>query len=153
MSQPQSEENFWSKVELIPFHTCWEWVGSKDKDGYGKFYFHGKYYRPHRFSWELEHKEKIPNGLVIAHSCDNPGCVNPNHLTACTQRENIQEAYDKGRKHSRFWNVEFCKHGHYFDFKNTRIYFRKKGSLERVCRQCENIKKKRKRTEFNKCQK
>lgn len=51
----------------------------------------------HRVSYELHHGP-IPQGALILHSCDNPGCVNPAHLRAGTQSENILEAFAKGRK-------------------------------------------------------
>lgn len=75
---------------------CWDWKGSKSR-GYGKLNINGKQKRAHRVSYEM-FKHKIPPGLVVMHSCDNPGCVNPDHLSTGTQNDNIQDMIKKGRK-------------------------------------------------------
>jgi hypothetical protein len=76
---------------------CWDWAGAKDSRGYGKIGFENKTLLTHRVSYTIYNGE-IPIGLSILHSCDNPSCVNPAHLRAGTCSENIQEAFDKGRK-------------------------------------------------------
>jgi hypothetical protein len=98
MAHPNSklpiEERFLEKV--IKTDGCWIWASSKNNDGYGHFRFGGKMVRAHRASYHLFRGE-IPEGCVIAHKCDNPGCVNPDHLIACGQFENVQDCYVKGR--------------------------------------------------------
>lgn len=79
------------KVEKTP--TCWIYLGCKDKDGYGKFLRGG---RAHRVSYEI-HKGEIPNGMNVCHSCDNPPCVNPEHLWLGDNKKNIHDAMRKGR--------------------------------------------------------
>ena len=96
------ESRFWTKVEKGK--NCWEWTGGKSKTGYGVIQEGGRGSRAmsaHRVSYELHHGP-IPVGMYVLHSCDNRGCVNPAHLRAGMQDENIQEAYDKGRKRSPF---------------------------------------------------
>ena len=71
---------------------CWMWTGSVHHNGYGKW----KRFEAHRYSYEL-HKGPIPDGLLIMHSCDNPLCVNPDHLMPGTIADNIADCVQKGR--------------------------------------------------------
>jgi hypothetical protein len=77
---------------------CWNWVATKDRDGYGLLTHHrGKQIRAHRASYEF-HVAKIPVGLLVCHSCDNPSCINPNHLFVGTSKENTRDMLDKNRR-------------------------------------------------------
>ncbi len=89
------KERFESKIELIPFHTCWEWTGCKSK-GYGLFQINRRSVRAHRFSYKL-YKGDFDENLKILHSCDNPSCVNPDHLRVGTQVENIKDRVERNR--------------------------------------------------------
>lgn len=94
------EIRFWKKVDKSGDNECWNWTGAKTSKGYGgigRGGRAGKFELAHRVSYELAYGE-IPDGLHVLHSCDNPSCVNPAHLRAGTCSENIQEAFDKGRK-------------------------------------------------------
>jgi len=88
---------FWSKTERQG--ECIFWIGARDKDGYGKFVTgrHGqqKHHRPHRWFWE--HLNGPLGDLVLRHRCDNPRCVNPEHLQPGTQKENVGDAIERGR--------------------------------------------------------
>jgi len=92
-------ERFWSKVETAGPEDCWPWLGYRDSNGYGGLFVGGSspHEYAHRFSYALAHSG-IPGGAFILHSCDNPWCVNPSHLHAGTQLQNIHECMTRGRR-------------------------------------------------------
>ena len=88
-------ERFWGHVRIID--GCWEWTGSKNKWGYGKFYRDRKTIPAHRAAYEIAFGP-IPDGLWIRHKCDNPSCVNPSHLESGTPTDNNRDTVTRGRR-------------------------------------------------------
>lgn len=89
---------FWRRVQKTD--TCWLWTGSIVPRGYGTFAtkkFNGrdKTYA-HIFSYTI-HKGAVPPGLLVLHTCDTPGCVNPDHLWLGTAKDNSDDMMRKGR--------------------------------------------------------
>lgn len=77
---------------------CWEWIGSCSHNGYGRMYLPEtkKVEQAHRVSWKI-FKGAIPNGLLVLHKCDNPPCINPEHLFLGTYKDNSDDKIKKGR--------------------------------------------------------
>ena len=75
---------------------CIEWEGLRNSKGYGRAWYEGKMWLAHRAAWAKVHGP-IPEGMCILHRCDNPPCVNSDHLFVGTQADNIRDAQRKGR--------------------------------------------------------
>ena len=75
---------------------CLVWKGSKNKEGYGVVRVDKRPFYAHRLSYELA-KHPIPPNRVIMHSCDNPSCINPDHLRCGTHADNVRDKVMKGR--------------------------------------------------------
>lgn len=78
-------ERFWQKVDKSG--DCWEWTGTRIKDGYGRISVNAKLELAHRASYVMEYGP-IPPGVLIDHRCHNPSCVRPSHLRPVTSKEN-----------------------------------------------------------------
>lgn len=76
--------------------TCWEWLGYLDGRGYARLSIGRTATLGHVLSYLL-HNGPIPSGLHVCHSCDNPKCVNPNHLWLGTHQQNMEDRNKKGR--------------------------------------------------------
>jgi predicted XRE-type DNA-binding protein len=97
MFSEEAIHRFLSKIEISP-SGCWIWVGTNSKSGYGMFKEDGKYYRAHRYSYEF-FIGQIPDGLLIRHKeCNNPLCVNPEHLLLGSHQDNMNDMTSSGRQ-------------------------------------------------------
>lgn len=93
------KRRFWKKVDKRGPDDCWGWLAAKLKDGYGQIgeTKTGATYQAHRLSWVLANGKQIDDNMIVRHTCDNPSCVNPNHLILGTLRDNRIDAVKKNR--------------------------------------------------------
>lgn len=88
---------FWSKVDKTSNPLgCWEWINPNHPFGYGRFGFDKKKYLSHRLSYQI-HYGPITSKDCVLHKCDNPSCVNPQHLFLGSRADNALDRTNKGR--------------------------------------------------------
>lgn len=98
------EKRFWKKVIKSGSDGCWEWTGKRERNGYGRTGLtvdgiHRELPATHA-SWFI-HFNQWPNKLVL-HKCDNPPCVNPDHLFLGDTKTNVIDRQNKGRSKNLF---------------------------------------------------
>ena len=85
---------FWSRATKT--NGCWLWTGAPVGE-YPRFRVGGANYHANRIAWELSRNDKIPAGMVVRHACDDPRCINPDHLVLGTQLDNALDRSSRGR--------------------------------------------------------
>lgn len=125
-----TEEQFWARVEKS--NGCWIWKGAKIRGGYGRLYVNRNGIPAHRFSWEIANRQHVPKGFFVCHHCDNPPCVNPEHLFLGTHIGNMLDMKMKGRSLKGRILKNNCHNGH--PLSGTNLYMSPNGW--RGCRKC-----------------
>jgi hypothetical protein len=119
-----------------PMSGCWLWIGGATSAGYGVITIQGEQVYAHRMSAHQYKGFDLNSPLHVLHKCDNPCCVNPNHLFIGTNRDNQQDRQRKGRSRNQNTNTSHCKRGHLYVGDNLIIDYRG----YRSCRTCKNLK-------------
>lgn len=101
---------YFSSNTAVTDSGCWLWTGACAANGYGRASFEGYGILAHRLSY-LAHTRKPLRGLCVLHKCDNPPCVNPEHLFRGTRGDNNRDCCDKGRhcRGSRMPNAQLTE--------------------------------------------
>lgn len=143
------EQRFWDFVHFEPNSGCWLWGGSAIPSGYGQIRIEqtgpGALLLATHVSLQI-HGRPLPPGMHACHKCDNPPCVNPDHLFHGTRSDNMKDCFAKGRMPPRKLGILkknprlICKNGHEVD---NDLYIRPDGM--RGCRACIRDTKKRMR--------
>ena len=94
---PKLRQEFWERVEIQAPGECWLWNRSHNRAGY-PIMPSKPVHSAHRVSWVIANDKDIPPGLVIDHTCNNRGCVNPDHLQAIPTGQNTGRALRNGGK-------------------------------------------------------
>ena len=92
----KQKRKFFLKTESGYYQDCWNWQGRSDKDGYGIICIKRIPRRASRVSYMI-HFGKIPESMLVLHTCDNTKCVNPSHLFVGTHRANMNDKVIKSR--------------------------------------------------------
>lgn len=142
-------ERFFQKVDKSgneKFPDCWIWKTAEKRNDYGSF----KYYQDrtaigaHVASY-LFHNGEIPDGQIVRHICNNPPCVNPEHLILGSNSDNMKDMFKSDRNGWTSRKRTHCRRGHELDVVGVRVQHRKNGKIDRSCRACIklNVSKKR----------
>lgn len=93
--RPTLSDTMWTVTQS----ECWEWNGNRNSYNYGRVFHNRRASMAHRVSYE-QFVGPIPEGYEVRHRCDNPPCVNPEHLLTGTHAENMQDKVRRNRQTS-----------------------------------------------------
>ena len=110
-----------------PNSGCWLWMKDWGSRGYGQFEINGRMYLSHRISYST-YVGPIPHGAHVLHKCDNPACVNPDHLYLGTHRENMRDMSRRGRGKPPLFLGEACPWARVTDEMVRKIRLEKRTS-------------------------
>ena len=113
--------------------NCIEWSGARSTAGYGQKRMNGKVWYVHRLVFIAKYGP-IPEGMYICHTCDNPSCINIEHLFLGSPKDNAADMVDKGHHYAQQQHKTHCKRGHEFDAVDS--------NGKQVCRECNRLRTK-----------
>lgn len=125
----EETKRFWLKTRWNPWNGCLEWTAGKYATGYGKFHVKRVATGAHRVAWTLANGQ-IPDGLLVCHRCDNPPCLNVDHLFLGTHADNHADMEAKGR--GQWQGRTHCPNGHPFAPDNL-LAAKRNRKLCKVC--------------------
>lgn len=97
ISEETRKRKFLDRVMPEPNTGCWFWLGASGSHGYGNVSYQSKTTTAHRAAY-LMFKGEIPDGKLVCHRCDEPSCVNPDHLWLGNHNDNMQDMVGKNRQ-------------------------------------------------------
>lgn len=100
ITNDNATSRFWKHVDKECANGCWEWRGYVENTGYGRIRSEGRLVLSHRYSFAI-HNGGCCDATDLLHKCDNPLCVNPEHLYAGTPGDNMRDRTERRRTHSR----------------------------------------------------
>ena len=142
-------ERFFQKVDKSgnkKYPDCWIWDAGRTSKDYGAFSYYpdkppiGAHVASHLF-----HIGEVPKGKIVRHRCDNPPCVNPEHLLLGTNSDNMKDMFARNRQGSSNRKRTHCRKGHEFTPENIVSKTDSDGTIQRNCRECIKISRKKNR--------
>lgn len=91
-TQLNTIEDFWNKVDIREENDCWNWLEGRWQNGYGRYKYHYKSWRAHRFALIISGKVPEEFEGIVRHLCHNRKCCNPKHLAWGTHQDNMNDA-------------------------------------------------------------
>ena len=101
-----------------PDGTCWKWMSTTNAKGYAVMSIEGRFKLIHRYFYEFTYGEIGSRKIFVCHRCDNPSCINPDHMFLGTNGDNVRDMVAKGRHFNQ--KKTHCVHGHEFTPENTK---------------------------------
>lgn len=123
-----------------PMTGCWLWTGAVDKKGYGQLTHKQKHYAAHRASYAAF--KGNPDGRLVCHHCDQPGCVNPAHLYSGTYSDNRADMLNRSRWVHPWASRTHCAAGHEYEAVGVTTAI----DGTRTCKECQRQNKRNQRS-------